>query len=63
MSNAVSEFIAQRGGTAVLADRLNVKPVTIRAWRQRGIPRERWPDLIELFPGTTLDELKRVEAA
>jgi hypothetical protein len=63
MSNAVSDFIAKRGGPAEWAEKLQVKPVTIRAWRRRGIPRERWPDLIEMFPGTTLDDLKRVEAA
>lgn len=67
-----AEFIDQKGGPAAMTRAINeLLPPTkqlgsgaIALWRHRNkIPRTSWPEIIDAFPGTTLDELKAVEAA
>jgi hypothetical protein len=59
----VAEFIEAKGGTKVVADKLDLKPAAVRMWRQRNrLPRTKWPEIIEHL-NTTLDELQRVERA
>lgn len=63
MSEAVSKFIEAKGGTHVIGAALSLRPVSIRAWRKRGIPRERWPDLVAAFPDVSFEDLQKIEAA
>lgn len=64
MAKSPAEFIDAHGGPHKLARALGLEPGTVRMWKVRNrIPRTVWPEIIEAFPKTTLDELKRVEAA
>jgi hypothetical protein len=67
-----AEFIDQKGGPAAMTRAINEvsppdKQITsgaVALWRHRNkLPRTAWPEIVEAFPGTTLDELKAVEAA
>ena len=42
---------------------LNTDPRKVVMWKVRNrIPRTAWPEIIDAFPGVTLDELRSVEA-
>lgn len=57
-------FIEERGGAHQLARALDVKPVNVRMWKMRkSIPRSAWPEIIDAFPGVTMDELRAIETA
>lgn len=67
-----AEFIDEKGGPAAMTRAINEvsppdKQITAGAvalWRHRNkLPRTAWPELVEAYPGTTLDQLKAVEAA
>lgn len=59
--NPVQLFINKRGGRAVIADRLNMRPETVGMWiTRKRIPRTVWPEIVEKFHAS-LDELKATE--
>lgn len=59
-----ADFIDKKGGPAVVARATGHKPGAVALWRHRNkLPRSAWPEIIEAFPGTTIDRLKKIEAA
>lgn len=61
MSKSPAEVIAEKGH-ATIADRLGMKPETVRMWRFRNrIPRSVWPELAGAFPDLDLATLREIE--
>lgn len=64
MTQTHADIIETKGGPAVVAEALSIKPARVRTWVWRGkIPRSNWPEVIEAFPEITLEALKAAEAA
>jgi DNA-binding transcriptional regulator YdaS (Cro superfamily) len=60
--NSFAEIIKAKGGPKAVADRLGLRPVTIRAWKSRDwIPRQHWPDIIRAYRDVTLTRLLELE--
>ena len=57
-------FIDDKGGSAELARVIGCDPAAVRMWKHRErIPRDAWPELIQLVPGVTLETLLDLEKA
>lgn len=42
---------------------MQLEPRTVQMWKfRRRIPRQRWPEILEIFPQVTLEALRAVEA-
>lgn len=52
-----AEIIAAKG-TQEIAERIGVPPGHVRVWKNRGIPRSAYGEIISAFPDITLDTLK-----
>jgi hypothetical protein len=64
MSETVAILIDAEGGPAAFAEKVNKSAGAVRLWKHRNqIPRRAWPDVLDAFPGVTMDRLKAVEAA
>lgn len=60
----VLQLVNELGGAKAVAEALKTKERTVHMWAYRkGIPRARWPEMIDAFPGVTLDRLRAVERA
>lgn len=66
-----AEFIDAKGGPAAMTRAINAvsaaeKQVTsgaVALWRHRNkLPRTSWPEIIDAYPDTTLDDLKAIES-
>ncbi len=62
------EIIRAMGGGSKLAEKLGCGAPAISNWLQTGIPKGRWPDLIEIaekdgIEGITLDVLRKSASA
>lgn len=55
-----SELIAAKG-TAEIAAKVGRPASHVRVWKNRGIPKSVYADLIDAFPDITLDALKSGE--
>lgn len=59
-----SDFIDVKGGPAAVARSTGYKPGAVALWRHRNkLPRSAWPEIIDAFPGVTMDELRAIETA
>lgn len=59
----VAQLVSDLGGAQTVAERLNSRTETVRMWTWRNaVPRRVWPEMIEAFPGLTIDKLKAIEA-
>ncbi len=52
-----SEIIEAKG-TALVSERTGRPAAHVRVWKNRGIPRSVWAELIDAFPDITLEALK-----
>lgn len=60
----VAQLVSDLGGAQVVAEALKTKERTVHMWiHRKGIPRARWPEVIDAFPQMTLDRLREVERA
>lgn len=60
----VAQFIDARGGDAAVADKLGLTEGAVKMWKHRKrLPKTKYLELLEAFPGTTVEDLKKVEAA
>jgi hypothetical protein len=59
---SVPDIIQAAGGTKVVADRLGLSD-GVKKWRAIGIPYRHWPQLIEMVPDLTTDELMQASLA
>lgn len=55
--------LVEQKGAAVIAAKVDVPVTHVRVWKNRGIPRSRYADIITAFPDITLDMLKAGEGA
>lgn len=55
-----SEVIDKLGGTTAVADIFQIKPPSVTAWRENGIPVYRKQTLALLFPGLVPDSWKNL---
>ncbi len=63
MSHSAAQIIDENGGPAAFAEKVGRKPGAVRLWKHRNkLPREAWPEIIQAFPGLTLERLIAVEA-
>lgn len=62
-TSPVRTFIREKlGGEDAVAERLNLKPGTIRMWAHRkAIPRPVWPEILDAYHTVTLGDLKALE--
>lgn len=58
----VEQIIEDAGGRQAVSARLNLKDV-VRKWPSMGIPYRYWPELMEMAPGLTADELLQANIA
>ncbi len=59
------DVIAAFGGPSKLARRLGCRPSAVSNWNQEGIPKSRWPDLLDFaeqdgIAGFTMAALRRI---
>jgi hypothetical protein len=60
----VALFIEARGGDAAVAGKLGLKPASVRMWKHRGrLPKDKYLQFLDAFPGTTVEDLRKLEAA
>lgn len=57
-----SEMIEAKG-TATVAEKVGRPASHVRVWKNRGIPRSIWAEMIDAFPDVTLDMLKAGQPA
>lgn len=63
MAMTAAEFIDGKGGPATVARATGYKPGAVALWRHRNkLPRSAWPEIMEAFPGTTIETLKAIES-
>lgn len=59
------DVIAAFGGPTSLSERLHCRPSAVSNWNREGIPKSRWPDLVELarerrIRGITIATLRQI---
>lgn len=55
-----ADIIAAKG-TAEIAEKIGVPPAHVRVWKNRGIPRSAYAEIMNAFPDVTLAALKAGE--
>jgi hypothetical protein len=55
-----AEIITEKG-TAEIAEKCGVSPAHVRVWKNRGIPRAAYAEIMDAFPDVTLAMLKAGE--
>jgi hypothetical protein len=64
MEKSAAALIIERGDYEAVAQKLGIKAGTVAAWKSRNrIPRQVWPEVMDIFPDLTLDDLKATERA